>query len=189
MDKVLKPLTALGAEAPLVRALGPWSLTEVTDVALASLAPRRGRAEEVAAKARDLGLPLPGVAAWAQGPVFSAFWLTPEMWMVEAPMASHDDIRAHLVAAFGDAASITEQSDAWVRLDLAGPGLERLFEKLCNLDLAAQRQGFASRTVIEHMGCYLIRHEGVTLYGARSMAGSLVHAITEAAVAQGGVSL
>lgn len=186
MDKLLKPLTALGAAVPLVETIGPWSLTEVTDVALASLAPRRGREAEVAKAAAGAGIPLPDVAQSDGGEVYAAFWLTPEMWMVEAPLATHEDIRAKLVAVFGDAASVTEQTDAWVRFDLSGPGLERVFAKLCNVDLAAAPEGYATRTVIEHMGCYLIKRAkasswGVTLYGARSMAGSLHHAIHLAA--------
>lgn len=186
MDKLLKPLTALGRAEPLRETLGPWALVERVDVALASLAPRRGREAEVASLAAKAGIPLPGVAQSAQGEVWSAFWLTPEMWMIEAPFASHEDIRPSLVAVFGDAASVTEQTDAWVRFDLTGAGLERLMSKLCNVDLEAAPEGFATRTVIEHMGCYLVKRApsskgSVTLYGARSMAGSLHHAIHLAA--------
>jgi sarcosine oxidase subunit gamma len=186
VDKILKPLTALGKSAPLRETLGPWELVEVTDVALASLSPRRGREAEVAEVAKAAMLPLPGVGMSAKAEPYGAFWLTPDMWMIEAPFASHEDIRAKLVQAFGDAASVTEQTDAWVRFDLSGPGLERVFAKLCNVDLAAAPEGYATRTVIEHMGCYLIKRAkasswGVTLYGARSMAGSLHHAIHLAA--------
>ncbi|MCW1920660.1 sarcosine oxidase subunit gamma [Rhodobacter sp. KR11] len=178
----MKPLTALGASAPLRKSLGPWELVERVDVALASVAPRRGREGEVA----RADVPVPAVAASVQGDPWSSFWLTPDMFMVEAPFASHEDIRAHLLGIYGDAASVTEQTDAWVRFDLLGPGLERLMAKLCNVDVVAAPEGYATRTVIEHMGCYLIKRapssEGaVTLYGARSMAGSLLHAITLAA--------
>lgn len=181
MDKLLKPLTALGNDAPVVESLGPWRLTEVTSVALASVAPRRGREAEMAKAAVLAGIPLPAVASSARAEVYASFWLTPDMFMVEAPFASHEDIRPKLLAVFGDAASITEQTDAWVRFDLQGPGLERLFAKLCNLDLAALPEGHASRTVIEHIGCYAIKRDGVTLYGARSMAASLHHALHLAA--------
>lgn len=182
-DFILKPLTALGHDAPVVETIGPWTLTERADVALASLAPRRGRETEVQAKAEAAGLPLPGVGRAQQGTILGAFWITPEMWMVEAPFASHADIRAGLLAIFGDAASITEQTDAWVRFDLAGEGLTRVMERLSNLDLVPAPEGTASRSVIEHLGCYVIKRSAVllTLYGPRSSAESLHHALITAA--------
>jgi sarcosine oxidase subunit gamma len=105
------------------------------------------------------------------------------MWFVEAPFASHEDIVAHLKPAFGDAASITEQTDAWVRFDLSAPDLAPLMERLCNVDFRAAPEGFATRTVIEHTGCYCVCHGAgaVTLYGPRSSARSLLHAIEVAA--------
>jgi sarcosine oxidase subunit gamma len=177
VDKNLSPKTALGASTPLRKSLGPWELTEVWDLALASVAPRRGREDEVAAAFTIMGRAWPGVAEAKAGVI----WLTPEMVLVEGP---EGDLRADLKAALGDAASITEQTDAWVRFDLKGPDLPRLFEKLCNVDLAARPEGYATRTVIEHIGCYLILREGVTVYGPRSMAQSLLHAIETAAAVQ-----
>ncbi len=190
-DVILKPITALGHDTPAMDTIGTWTITERVDVALASLAVRRGRLANVQSAAATAGLPLPPAAASAQGAVYGAFWMTPEMWMVEAPIASHEDIRAHLLAIFGEAASITEQTDAWVRFDLGGCGLERVFERLSNFDLARTAMGAASgaasgaatRTVIEHLGCYLVKRSdvAVTVYGPRSSAQSLHHALVVAA--------
>ena len=179
---VLKALSALGHEAALVETVGPWVLTERTDVALASLALRRGREAEVRDKAKAAGVPLPGPGQSEAG-VFGAFWMTPEMWMIEAPFASHQDIRAHLLGVFGDAASITEQTDAWVRFDIAGEGLALVLERLTNVDFAVAAEGAATRTVIDHLGCYLVKRSGgeITLYGPRSSAQVLHHAWTVAA--------
>ena len=98
---------------------------------------------------------------------------------IEAPLASHEDISMHLKSIFADAASITEQTDAWVRFDVTAPNLHPLFEKLCNVDLPQSPVGFSGRTVIEHIGCYLIKRAAgeVTLYGPRSMAASLLHVL------------
>ena len=182
-DMILKPLTALGHSAPESVAIGPWTITERADVAMASLALRRGRLAEVQATAEAAGLPLPRAAGFQQGAVYGAFWVTPEMWFIEAPFASHEDIRGHLLAIFDEAASITEQTDAWVRFDLTGPGLERLFERLSNFDLSKAAVGAATRTVMEHLGCYLIKRSEVlvTVYGPRSSAQSLHHALVVAA--------
>lgn len=181
-DFILKSLTALGHSAPEVDKIGPWTITERDDTALASLAVRRGRLADVEAAAAAAGVPLPGPGLSAEGAPYGAFWMTPEMWMVEAPLASHEDIRPILLKAFGDAASITEQSGAWVRFDLAGDGLAKLLERLSNFDFT-KPAGSATRTVMEHLGCYLIKRSEtlVTIYGPRSSAHSLHHALVVAA--------
>ncbi len=183
MANALHTLTALGNAAPEDHQIGPYRITERFDVALASVASRKGREKDVAKAAKAAKLPLPGPARWETATPVAAFWIAPEMWMVEAPFASHEDITAHLKPVFGEAASITEQTDAWVRFDLAAPDLSPLLERLCNVDFPAAPDGYATRTVIEHTGCYLIRRGrgDVTLYGPRSSAGSLLHAVTVAA--------
>jgi sarcosine oxidase subunit gamma len=89
---------------------------------------------------------------------------------------------AQLKPFFGEAASVTEQTDAWVQLEVTGP-LQPLFERLCDLDLDRFGPGSATRTVIEHLGCYAVRRaaDKITLLGPRSSAGSLHHAILAAA--------
>ncbi|MBB4065438.1 sarcosine oxidase subunit gamma [Gellertiella hungarica] len=179
MAEPLHALTALGHAAPKSLAIGPVAISERFDVALASLAIRNGRDGDVAAAAGKAGLPLPDPARFQAGTPFSAFWVAPGMWFVEAAFETHEDIEAALKPIFAGAASITEQTDAWVRFDLGAPDLQPLFERLSNVDFARSPDGFATRTVIEHIGCYLIRHGkgAVTLYGPRSSAASLLHAL------------
>lgn len=183
MADTLHTLTALGHDAPKTVAIGPFTITERFDVALASVATRKGRDKDVEKAAKTLKLPLPGPAQAATGTPFASFWMVPQMWMIEADFASHEDITSHLKPAFGDAASITEQTDAWVRFDLAAPDLAPLMERLCNADFPKAAPGFTTRTVIEHTGCYLIKRTAteVTLYAPRSSARSLLHAIETAA--------
>lgn len=177
-DHRLNPLSPLGHTSPQTDTLGPVTITENTGVALASLATRRGREADVAnaAKTLNITLPKPGHATE------TALWLSPDQWMIEAPFASHEDIVAYLKPAFGDTASITEQTDAWVRFDITGPNLPALFELLCTLDTSAMQPGHATRTVIEHLGCYITcRAAGFTILGPRSSAKSLHHALITAA--------
>lgn len=183
MAEALHALTALGNAEPQTVAIGSCRISERFDVALASLAARKGREKDVAKAAAAAKVPLPEPARAAAGTLYSAFWIAPGMWMVEAPFATHEDIVAHLKPSFGDAASITEQTDAWVRFDLSAPDLAPLMERLSNVDFAMAPVGFASRTSIEHVGCYLIRRGAgdVTLYGPRSSAKSLLHALDVAA--------
>jgi sarcosine oxidase, subunit gamma len=176
---VLKPLTSLGYDAAKIIEIGGYRIVERFDIALASLATRKGREKDVVKIAKAGRLPLPAPGRSETGKPYGAFWLSTQQWMIEAPFASHEDISAHLKSIFGDAASITEQTDAWVRFDIYAADLHPLFEKLCNVDLPAVPVGYASRTVIEHIGCYLIKRgeQDVTLYGPRSMAVSLLHVL------------
>ena len=177
----LQAMTALGGRAAAEVTVGPVTIAERVDVALASVATRRGKDLPAAAKAA--GVPLPGPARHEGGAPYSAFWVAPDMWFVEAPFATHELIADQLKAAFGEAASITEQTDAWVAFDLAAPDLAPLMERLCNVNLAGVADGHATRTVIEHLGCYLVKHGrgNLRLYGPRSSAQSLLHALEVAA--------
>ena len=179
----LQPLTALGRREATTVTLPALTIAERTDVALASLAARKGRMADVAKAAEMAGVPLPGPARHQQGTPYSTFWTAPEMWFVEAPHATHELIADLLKSALGDAASITEQTDAWVAFDLDAEDLAPLLERLCNVDWPAVPDGYATRTMMEHLGVYLIKHgQGAArLYGPRSSAESLLHALETAA--------
>ncbi|MFO1201958.1 MAG: sarcosine oxidase subunit gamma [Tabrizicola sp.] len=179
----LQPLTALGRREPATVTHGPLTISERTDVALASVAARKGRSNDLANAAQKAGIPLPGPATHQQGSPYSAFWVAPEMWFVEAPYASHELIADLIKTGLSDAASVTEQTDAWVAFDLAAADLTPLLERLCNVDYASRPTGYATRTVMEHLGVYLIKHGpgAARLYGPRSSAESLLHALETAA--------
>lgn len=177
-DHRLIPLTPLGHAAPQTDTIGPVIITENAGVALASIATRKGRGADVAKAASALGITLPASGHASD----TALWLAPDQWMFEAPHASHENIVAYLKPAFGDAASITEQTDAWVRFDLTGPDLPAMLELLCNLDTRTMQPGQGTRTVIEHLGCYVTcRATGFTILGPSSSARSLHHALITAA--------
>ncbi|MDE2445472.1 MAG: sarcosine oxidase subunit gamma [Alphaproteobacteria bacterium] len=182
-SKFLAAQTALGEAVAQSWTIGDYSIAERFDIALASLATRRGREKDVTKTASALKLPLPSPSQSSQGATYGAFWLSPQQWMVEAPFASHEDIATILKSRFGEAASITDQTDSWVRFDVSGSALEKLFERLSCADLAMAEPGFATRTVIEHLGCYLVKRalNLITVYGPRSSARSLLHALETAA--------
>ncbi len=179
----LRAMTALGGHDPKTVVVGPLTVTERFDVALASIAARRGR--DLTGPAQAAGVPLPGPARYQSGVPYSSFWVTPEMWFVDAPFASHEDIAALLKATFGDAASVTEQTDAWVTFDLAAADLAPVLERLCNVDFRAVPDGHATRTMMEHLGVYLVKLGPGTarIHGPRSSAQSLLHALKTAASA------
>ncbi|MFN4202960.1 MAG: sarcosine oxidase subunit gamma [Tabrizicola sp.] len=179
----LQPLTALGKREATTVTHGPLTISERTDVALASVAARKGRIADLSAAARKAGVPLPDPARHQSGTPWSAFWVAPEMWFVEGPHATHELIADLLKSALGDAASVTEQTDAWVVFDLAATDLAPLMERLCNVDFPTVPAGYATRTAMEHLGVYMVKRApgAVRLYGPRSSAESLLHALETAA--------
>ncbi len=181
----LKAITALGASEPKVSTIGDMTLTEVTDRALASVSMRLGQDAEFAKRAKDtlgIELPLPGVAE--VGSPYSAFWIGPDSWMIDASYASNQAIAADLKSALQDTASVVEQTDGWCRFDVTGTSACDLFERLCNVDIRTMQAQKATRCAIHHIGCYLWCIEAGTRFavlGPRSSAGSLYHALEEAA--------
>ncbi|WP_171123086.1 MULTISPECIES: sarcosine oxidase subunit gamma [unclassified Ruegeria] len=174
--------TALGGSEPRVDTVGSVTCAEVPGVALASVAARRGK-ETQAQKplAKLIGAPAPEVQRFTGDQVI-AFWSGPDQWMIEAPFDSHADLADQVKAIFGDTASVTEQTDAWARFDLQGDRINAVLELLCQLDLRRFEPGYAARSSIHHIGCFALCRgtDHVSLYGPRSSAGSLHHAIITA---------
>jgi sarcosine oxidase subunit gamma len=88
-----------------------------------------------------------------------------------------------LKADLGDAASVTDQSGGWVLFELTGETLAPVLERLCNIDLTALSAGKAQRTVIEHIGCFVLcetPQQSYRLLCGRSYALSFVHAVETA---------
>ncbi|MEM8655029.1 MAG: sarcosine oxidase subunit gamma [Pseudomonadota bacterium] len=183
----LTPITALGGSAPRVDTVADVTLTEVPDVALASVAARRGHEATCAKRLKTLlgkAAPEPGHAA--TGKDYTAFWMGPDQWMLSADFDTHEDIAALVKTQLSDAASVTEQTDAWTCFDLTGPRINAVLELLCNIDLTRFDTRHATRTSIHHLGCFVMcskAGQSVRILGPRASAGSLHHAITTAMTA------
>ncbi len=178
----LTAITPLGGQTPVVETIGPITLTEVTDRALASVTARQGRLTEAAQVLETvLGAALPDTQRCIDQPL-GAFWAAPDQWMIEAPISSHEDLAHQLMAAANGTFSVTEQTDAWCRFDLAGDGLADLFERLCPAPVRAFQGGEAVRSTIDHLGCFVICRTPtrISVLGPRSSAGSLHHALITA---------
>ncbi|SDX81102.1 sarcosine oxidase subunit gamma [Ruegeria halocynthiae] len=175
-------ITALGGSSPQTDRVGNVTCTESPGVALASVAARSGQEPKArTALGALIGADAPSVGRFAGNPVM-AFWTGPDQWMVAAPFDTHEEL-AHLAnTQLGDTASVCEQTDAWVRFDLDGDDVLAVMELLCVLDCRKMQAGEAARTAIHHLGCFVIcRSSGAfSLYGPRSSAGSLHHAIVAA---------
>lgn len=181
----LAALTPLGGTAPRVDLIGTVTITEVTDRALASVSCRNGQMAAFQTAATTLfgaDLPRPGTAAI--GTPYGLIWTGLDQWFVEAPFASHEDIAQILKATLGDTASVTEQTDGWVRFDISGAGVVDMLERLCSVPSRHMATLDATRSLVEHMGCFVIcrtKSSHFSILAPRSYAGSLHHALSAAA--------
>ena len=185
----LTPLTALGGTAPYDEIIGGIRIVEIADTCLASLAMRRGKAaafRNAARQALGTGLPAPGQRTGTDER--GVIWMGPDQYLVEVETGGAQTDGADLVDALGiafkTAASITDQSDAFVRFDITGKDVPAMLERLCTADTRQMQDGAAVRTPIHHMLCVLVcrdAYTGFSVYGPRSAAQSLHHALTAAA--------
>lgn len=179
----LTAMTALGGTTAREDTVGSVTLTEKPDIALASVAARMGHEEACRGHLKDVLGAVPGPSKVQLHDPEAGFWMGPDAWMVGAPFATHEDLAHQLKARFGETASITEQTDAWVCFDLRGAGMEDVMERLCAVDIRTMRTGDGTRTVIDHLGCFVLRRDPsdwVRILGPRSAAGSLHHAVITA---------
>lgn len=201
------PLTALGTAQPEMMRIGDFTIMEDNQCAMASLAARLGGEEQtIIALSRLIGGEVPQAGQYKTSQFktgqymtgqhmtgqnknshstaghWAIFWTGPEQWMAEAPFASHEDITAILSKSFAGIASITEQTDGWCRFLITGPDMAGLVALLCAVDMRGFSKGSAVRTIIEHIGCFLLQSEDGNwlIIGPRSSAQSLHHTIITA---------
>ena len=181
----LAPKTALGKAEPISEQIGDLTISENSDLAIASVAARLGKEKQCVQLLQDVigsGAPSPGHAALSD--TFSAIWLGPDQWLVTAPLDSHELLADEVSAQLSDIASVTEQNDAWVCFDIMGASVANLFERLCPVPLRRMSRGEAQRTTIHHIGCIVVateKLEAVRVLGPRSSAGTLHHALVSVA--------
>ena len=180
----LTPLTALGGITAYDETIGGIRIAEIADTCLASLAMRCGQAAGFRKAAKKaLGTDLPAPCQRTGNGTRGVIWMGPDQFLVEAETGTAD-LAGGLAASFGVAASITDQSDAWVRFDITGKDVPAMLERLSAADTRRMQSGAAVRTPVHHMLCVLVCRDayiGFTIYGPRASAQSLPHALTAAA--------
>jgi sarcosine oxidase subunit gamma len=180
----LTPSTALGDTEPRITTYDHITITENDSLALASVAARMGQEAACHAKLKDLLGAVPGPDKAQLHEPEAGFWMGPDQWMIGAPRATHDKLADTLKTRFGDTASVTEQSGAWVTFDVQGPAMEDLCERLCAVPIRQMQTGDVRRTVIHQLSCFVMRREEadhVRILGPRSSAETLHHALVTAA--------
>ena len=110
----LQPTTAMGGSAPQIDTFDHITISENDGLALASVAARMGHENTCHATLKELlgAVPEPGKAVLHDPE--SGFWIGPDQWMIGAPRKTNELLADDLKERFGNTASITEQTGAWV---------------------------------------------------------------------------
>ncbi|MFZ5710495.1 MAG: sarcosine oxidase subunit gamma [Pseudomonadota bacterium] len=163
--------TACDGLLPL--AAGPLSLAEVDIGPIVSVAPFLGRLDAVDAALGKLGLGFPAPNTTITAGTAAIVWTGRE--------------QAFLIGADGGAdggmleglAALTDQSDGWAVMELAGQGWRDALARLVGIDLRPRAflPGQAARTPLNHMPAVIwcLAEDRVRIMCFRSMAKTAVH--------------
>ncbi len=161
--------TAFGDGLP--RAVGGVTLTEVSMPGMWSVAPLKGQQKAVS---KALGISLPRPNRTTSGAGTQALWAGPGMAYV----------RASALPDLSGLAAVTDQSDAWAVLTIAGSTVTDVLARLVPIDLRAQtfKTGHTARTLVGHMPASVTRTgpQSIEIMVMRSMARTLVHELDRA---------
>ena len=154
--------------------VGRAEMAECTAERITSVAPFKGRTRALGTglKALGLGWPAPGTSQTSKAG--SILWTGAD----QAFLIGADP------AGLGASAALTDQSDGWARMRLAGPDAEKVLARLVALDLrtAACPVGEVRRSGLNHMPMVLWRsgEDAFEIFVFRSMAATAVHEMAAA---------
>lgn len=126
------------------------------------------------------GLELPGPSRSTGGDRCRLIWMTPDQYFLILP---ENGSGPGILRDLRKIAYVTDQSDAWVGLEIAGKDVREILGRTCPLDLHLDRfkLNAATRTLMEHLAIIIIRTGSNTfqLFSARSSGYNFVAAITQ----------
>ncbi|MGP6087487.1 sarcosine oxidase subunit gamma [Antarctobacter jejuensis] len=165
--------TACEGLLPISR--GGVTLSEIAPGHITALLPLRGqRAALSAALQAAHGVSFPEVGKADEGEGVSCIWSGRDQAFLIGPAPD---------PGLAELAAMTDQSDAWATVLLAGEAAEDVLARLVPIDLrpAAFPVGTSARTLCQHMTITIWRREdGFGIMAFRSMARTLAHEIGEA---------
>lgn len=175
--------------------LDGFSLTEMPDKSLLSIGFSPSKLSQVATiltATLALEMPLTGartIAEYKKGSNVDIIQRTlmglqrDQLWLLS--MSDDDKVSLRNLARADAPFWMTDQSDAWVLLDIAGARCTEVLERLCPLDLNQECFTVTSvaRTIFEHISVVIVRHSATRFYllTPRSSVRSFVHALSHAA--------
>ncbi len=151
--------------------IGAVTLVEADPGRLTSVAPYRGGAEALGrALVSAHGLDWPAPNRMSVKGAARLIWFGRDMALLAGPAPA---------PGLAEHAALTDQSDAWAAVDLAGDDAEQVLARLVPIDLRAAHfaVGHTARTLIGHMTASITRlgPDRFLILVFRSMAGTLVH--------------
>jgi methylglutamate dehydrogenase subunit D len=187
-DAALIPCAAFSGWAHSVGAGGGVIATDRDGLGIATVAVRRAQGPALARRVQEsFGLLLPAGPRRAAAGAGVAFAGTgPGVWLATQERGGNE-FATLLQEKIGDVAAVTDQSDGYAVLRLAGPKVRDTLAKIIPLDVhpAAFRPGDVASTVAAHMGVTLWQLEdaadGSPVFEFavfRSLAGSFWHALS-----------
>nr|WP_255596831.1 sarcosine oxidase subunit gamma [Cognatishimia sp. MH4019] len=81
-----------------------------------------------------------------------------------------------------ESAALTDQSDAWCCVEIAGDGVQDVLARVTPVDTRAMKRGHTARTLVQHINVALTRtgKDRFEVMAMRSMAQTLVHDLQRA---------
>lgn len=178
---------ALTARAPLggyAETFDGVSLAEAGGLSLVSAAvPLGGDDAFAAALAEGFGASRPATGESSAADRYGAriLGMQPDQLFILYEAPDPDRAAETVAEALGPAAYVTDQSDSWAMLRIAGAGARTALERICMLDLddAAFPEGRVARTVMEHLAVIVLRDgsDSFLMMSPRSSARSFLHAV------------
>ena len=167
----LLPLAPCGRMLPLM--IGTVTLAEVVVTQQWSVAPFAGQDNAVSAALKDqIGVGLAPVNRVLRKGDACVQWFGHGTWLVRGDVA------------LDGVAAVTDQTDAWAVVQIAGARVEDVLARLMPVDLRAVvfKSGHMARSMLGHMSVAITRvgPQAFEIMAMRSMAGTLVHELTVA---------
>ncbi|MFL2827567.1 MAG: sarcosine oxidase subunit gamma [Paracoccaceae bacterium] len=182
----LKPLNALGGKDLERSSFNGIEITEKHLNSLASIGCSGPLLKNFSKKLKsifDIQVPGPGKSTASQKVRVS--WTAQGQWFIESHQVFSQGFDIYLIKKLGKEFAVADQSDGWVRFSLSGDNVLKALEKCIMLDLYKMSAGSFSRCSLEHIGVYLLckrASKDFLIYGPRSSAKSLHHALIQASI-------
>jgi sarcosine oxidase subunit gamma len=166
-------------------------LSERVDLGLATVATRRGKADELAAAVHAAyGVDLPSGSSVATGVTVAFMGTAPRQWFAVSEALANGALADDLTARLAGLASITDQSDGRAVVRISGPCAREVLAKGLPIDLhpAVFRAGSAATSTISHMGAQVWQVDDAPTYDIavfRGFAASFLRWITSSAAEYG----
>lgn len=160
---------------------GDSTIVERDDLALVSIStPQGGDAALAGALGKGWSLDVPAPTLSTVSGDTRAIRTAPDQMMLVFPHPT-PDANTHVQSKLNGTGYTTDQTDAWVVLEVSGPDAISALERICPLNLhdSAFAENSAGRTIMEHMGAFIVRTGEHTflLMSASSSAQSFLHAV------------